>query len=256
MCPVIFDFGSFKVFGYGFFILIGTIIAYFFAQSRAKSVNMNFDRVTEMALLIVFASYIGGKVFLWFSDWDFYMQNPQKMLEINGDGFVFYGSFIFSIASLLLFFYFLKIPSAPVFDVLAICTAFVHGFGKIGCFMAGCCYGKICDFSIGVVYHNTLCQAKPLDTPLYPVQLIDAFVIFCAAIFLIWYNKRKKFTGELLLWYIFIYGTARFFTEFIRGDEDRGFVGALSQSQWVSIGLLFFGNLVYFYLKKKSSLKI
>ncbi|MES2780488.1 MAG: prolipoprotein diacylglyceryl transferase [Bacteroidota bacterium] len=253
MHPILFDFGSIQVYSYGFCIMLGALLAYFYALKQSSTIGLTKDHVSEMTLLIIVASYVGGKVFLWFSDWNYYMEHPKKMIELNGNGFVFYGSFIFCITSLFAFFRFRKVKPAPAFDVLAVCTAIVHGFGKIGCFMAGCCHGKICSPALGVVYHNPLSQAHPLDTPLYPVPLMDATIIFGAALFLMWYGKRKQFAGELMLWYIFIYATARFGTEFLRGDEDRGFIGPLSQSQWVSIGLLIAAGLMYVFLKKRSA---
>jgi phosphatidylglycerol:prolipoprotein diacylglycerol transferase len=253
MYPILAELGSFKIYSYGFCIMIGAFLAYMYANRQAPKLGVSNDRISEMALLIIIASYLGGKVFLWFADWDYYMKHPSKMIELSGSGFVFYGSFIFCIISLFAFFRYRKIKSAPMFDVLAVCTSIVHGFGKLGCFMAGCCHGKICAPAIGVVYHNPLSQARPLDTPLYPVPLIDAVIIFSATLFLLWYRTRKKFAGELMLWYVFIYATGRFFTEFLRGDDDRGFIGPLSQSQWVSIGLLLISGVVYVFLKQRAA---
>lgn len=248
MYPVLFHIGSITVYSYGFCIMLGALAGYYYALKQAPSIGLTADGTSEMTLLIILASYAGGKIFLWFSDWDYYMQHPMKMIAFNGNGFVFYGSFIVCILSLLLFFRYKKIKAAPAFDVLAVCTALVHGFGKIGCFLAGCCHGKVCSPALGIVYTNPLSQAQPLNTPLYPAPLIDSVVIFCACAFLIWYRSRKKFNGELMLWYIFIYSTARFFTEFLRGDDDRGFIGPLSQSQWVSIVLLVIAGLLYRWL--------
>lgn len=234
--------------------MIGALLAYFYANKQAGKLNIPADRISEMALLIIVSAYAGGKVFLWFSDWSYYMQHPEKMIELSGSGFVFYGSFIFCISALFIFFRLRNIKAAPMFDVLAVCTSIVHGFGKLGCFMAGCCHGRICPSSIGIVYNDPLSQARPLHTPLYPVPLIDAAIIFSATIFLLWYRNKKKFEGELMLWYVFIYATGRFFTEFLRGDDDRGFIGPLSQSQWVSIGLLLISITAYSMLKQRAVL--
>lgn len=248
MYPILFDLGFVTIYSYGFFIMLGALAAYYYALKQAPTIGLTTDGASEMTLLIILSAYVGGKVFLWFSDWDYYMSHPAKMIAFSGSGFVFYGSFIVCILSLLVFFRFKKVKPAPAFDVLAVCTALVHGAGKLGCFMAGCCYGKICQPAVGVIYSNPASQAHPLHTPLYPVQLIDAVIIFGAAIFLIQYRKRKKFDGELMLWYVFIYSTARFFTEFLRGDDDRGFIGPLSQSQWVSIVLLVVAGGLYRWL--------
>lgn len=248
MHPILFDLGFVTIYSYGFFIMLGALAAYYYALKQAPSIGLTTDGASEMTLLIIVSAYVGGKVFLWFSDWDYYMSHPAKMIAFSGSGFVFYGSFIVCILSLLVFFRFKKVKPAPAFDVLAVCTALVHGAGKLGCFMAGCCYGKTCQPAIGVIYSNPTSQAHPLHTPLYPVQLIDAVIIFAACIFLIQYRKRKKFAGELMLWYVFIYSTARFFTEFLRGDDDRGFIGPLSQSQWVSLVLLVVAGALYKWL--------
>jgi phosphatidylglycerol:prolipoprotein diacylglycerol transferase len=251
MHPILADLGFVTIYSYGFLIMCGALLAYYYALKQSPVIGLNTDGVSEMALLIILSSYVGGKIFLWFSDWNYYITHPMKMISFNGSGFVFYGSFIVCIITLLFFFRYKKVKAAPAFDVLAVCTALVHGFGKLGCFMAGCCYGKICPPALGVIYNHPLSQAHPLHTPLYPVPLIDAFIIFCACGFLIWYRNRKKFEGELMLWYIFIYSTARFFTEFLRGDDDRGFIGLLSQSQWVSLGLLVVAGILYRWLLKQ-----
>lgn len=238
MHPILFKIGEITVYSYGFCIMLGALAAYFYAIRQSANLGIDKDTVSEMALMLIAAAYIGGKVFLWFSNWDYYMQNPSKMIELSGSGFVFYGSFIFCILSLLIFFRIKKIQTAPMFDILAISTALVHAFGKLGCFFAGCCHGKVCAPAIGVVYNNPLSNADPLHTPLYPVQLMDAAILLTAAILL--YRKRKSvpYKGALMVGYVFIYGTGRFFTEFLRGDEERGFIGALSQSQWISLCLL------------------
>jgi phosphatidylglycerol:prolipoprotein diacylglycerol transferase len=251
MDPILFKISFITVYSYGFCIMLGALAAYYYGIYEGKKLGISSDTISEMTLLIIAMAYIGGKVFLWFSDWNYYMEHPQKMIELSGSGFVFYGSFIFCIIGLFAFFRFKKIVPAPVFDILAVCTALLHAFGKIGCFLAGCCHGKICTTAIGVIYHNPLSQAQPLDTPLYPVQLIDATILLAAAAFLFWYRSYKKFDGELMLGYVFIYATARFFTEFLRGDDERGFIGILSQSQWVSIVLLIVASITYWFLKNR-----
>jgi phosphatidylglycerol:prolipoprotein diacylglycerol transferase len=255
MYPILFHIGSITIYSYGFFIMLGALAAYYYALKQAPTIGLTSDSTSEMTLLLILSAYAGGKIFLWFSDWDYYMQHPMKMIAFSGSGFVFYGSFIVCILSLLVFFRIKKINAAPAFDVLAVCTALVHGFGKIGCLMAGCCHGKICSPFWGIVYHDPLSQAHPLHTPLYPAPIIDSVVVFCTCLFLMRYHKKKKFNGELMLLYVLIYSTNRFFTEFLRGDDDRGFIGALSQSQWVSIILLLVAGGLYWWLGKSSKME-
>lgn len=142
-----------------------------------------------------------------------------------------------------------KFKSAAVFDILAVTVTLVQGFGKIGCFMAGCCHGKVCSASFGVTFTHLKSQA-PLNRPLYPVQLIDAAIIFSCLILILMFRNRPYFSGKLMLVYGIVYGSGRFITEFLRGDEGRGYWGALSQSQWISIAIV--GICLYFFFKKSA----
>jgi phosphatidylglycerol:prolipoprotein diacylglycerol transferase len=254
MYPELFHIGSFTIYSYGFFIMMGTLLAYFYAVHQAKKIDIQSEKIAEMIVYIFIASFVGGKVFLWFSDWNYYMQNPSKMIELSGSGFVFYGSFIFSIITLLLFFKHNKINRLAMFDIIAIGATFVHGLGKIGCFLAGCCNGKICSASMGVIYSNPLSKAIPLNTSLYPVQLYDAAIIFSCTLLLLFLKSKNRFQGKLILVYAIFYSVGRFFTEFLRGDEDRGFIfnGLLSQSQFFSIIIIIVSM---FFLFKKQKLK-
>ncbi len=256
MYPELFHIGSFTIYSYGFFIMMGTLLAYFYAAHQAKKINIQSEKIAEMVVYIFIASFIGGKVFLWFSDWNYYMKNPSKMIELSGSGFVFYGSFIFSIFTLLLFFKRNKINRSAMFDIIAVGGTFVHGLGKIGCFLAGCCNGKICSASMGVIYTNPLSKAQPLNTPVYPVQLYDAAIIFSCTVLLLFLKNKNMFQGKLILVYAIWYSVGRFFTEFLRGDDDRGFLfnGLLSQSQFVSIIIILVSVLFLFNTKTKKQL--
>lgn len=247
MYPELFHFGSFTVYGYGFCIMLGALLGYLYLLRQGKKIQLSTDKAAQMTLLIFVSAYAGGKIFLWLSNWDYYMQNPAKMFQLNGSGFVFYGSFILAIISLLVFFRLNKLKPSAVFDILAVTVTLVQGFGKIGCFMAGCCHGKVCSASYGITFTNFKSQA-PLNVPLYPVQLIDAAIIFSCLILILMVRKQAYFNGKLMLIYGIFYGCGRFLTEFLRGDEDRGYWGPLSQSQWISIVIV--GICLYFFFRK------
>jgi len=134
-------------------------------------------------------------------------------------------------------------------DVMAVVTCIVHGFGRIGCFNAGCCYGVPTDSIFGVVFSDPVCQARPLNVSLHPTQLYEAALIFGILAFLLIYKNSKKFDGQLFILYLIIYASGRSVLEMLRGDLERGFViqDWLSNSQFIS--LLLIGVAVYFYVK-------
>ena len=136
-------------------------------------------------------------------------------------------------------------------DVMAAVTCIVHGFGRIGCFMAGCCYGVPTKGLLGVIFTNPICQAEPLNTPLHPTQLYEAGFIFLILILLLSFKSRKQFDGQLFLIYLVAYATGRGILELFRGDLERGFVvnGILSNSQFIS--LIVISIALYFYVKLK-----
>lgn len=243
MHPVFFEVGSFKVYSYGFSIALGCILAFIYMWRTSK---MSFDQANTLFLLLIVAGIVGGKFFMVFESPRDYFSHPGRL--ISSSGFVFYGSLLFCIPTMLWFFKKNKLPVLGMLDIMAIVTCIVHGFGRIGCFMAGCCYGTPTDSFLGVIFTDPVCPA-PLHTSLHPTQLYEASFIFCLTIGLLILRKRKTFDGQVFLVYLIAYACGRSVIELFRGDIDRGFVlkDILSISQFISI--LIIGTAVYFYVK-------
>lgn len=139
-------------------------------------------------------------------------------------------------------------------DIMAVVTCIVHGFGRIGCFMAGCCYGQPTNSFWGVIFTDPACQAEPLNTALHPTQLYEATWIFSIMFILMVVQSRKKFDGQLFLIYLMLYAAGRSIIELFRGDLARGFVieNVLSISQFISLLLIIAAVYLYLRLQKKS----
>lgn len=250
MHPVLFEVGSITIYTYGFFIALGALLGFsYMAWQGKKLFGLTFDQSNTLFILLVLAGVMGGKLFLIFEDPSFYLTNPKKLA--SGSGFVFYGSFLLAIPTMLWFFKKNKIPTLPMLDVMAAVTCIVHGFGRIGCFMAGCCYGKPTTSMLGVIFIDPACQAEPPNTPLHPTQLYEAGFIFIILTMLLIFKNRKQFDGQFFLVYLIAYAMGRGVLEFFRGDLERGFVinGILSNSQLIS--LMIISIALYFYVKLK-----
>jgi phosphatidylglycerol:prolipoprotein diacylglycerol transferase len=172
-----------------------------------------------------------------------------------GNGFVFYGSFL---VTLLMLWVWMRRKGWDFWDKMddiGIAGAFVHGFGKLGCFLAGCCYGVVCSNpQYGVIFSDVKSHAEPLGEALYPVQLWDAGIVFFSIAAMLWMQKRgKAFGGQLFFFYALIYGVGRFFTEGYRGDVSRGFLfnGLLSHSQFIAILVVAFSAIGYGFLRRR-----
>lgn len=252
MHPILFEAGAISIYSYGFMIALGAIAGVSYIAIQGKNdVGLSFDQANTLFVFIFIAAFVGGKVFLFFEDIPFYLEQPRKLL--TGSGFVFYGSFLFAIPTMLLFFRKHKLPAYAMLDVMAVTTCLVHVFGRTGCFLAGCCYGKPTDSALGVIFTNAASQARPLMTPLHPSQLYEAVYILCVLVILLFLRQRKKFYGQLFLVYLILYAVGRFFLEYLRGDSGRGFVidTYVSHSQFIAI--LIFITVVFVYWRLSSS---
>ncbi len=255
MYPVLFHIGPVTIYSYGFFIALGALSGLIYMSINAKrNFGLSYDQSNSLFLYVVVAAFVGGKVFFFFENPSYYIHNLAKLF--SGSGFVFFGSLLFAIPTMLWFFRKNNIPTLPMLDVMAIVTCIVHGLGRIGCFMAGCCHGKPTDNWLSIVFTNPTCQAEPLNTPLHPTQLYEAGFIFLLMGFLLIIRKKKQFDGQLFTIYLITYAAGRSILEILRGDVERGFIidGILSHSQLLSIFIA--GAGIYFYVKLKRKGKL
>lgn len=255
MHPILFEFNDVTVYSYGFMIALGSIagVAYMFIRGK-KEVGLTFDQANGLFLSIFLAAFVGGKVFLLFEDPDFYMEHSSRL--ITGRGFVFYGSFLFTIPVMLWYFQKHNLHRYKMLDIMAITTCLVHIIGRLGCFMAGCCYGKPTESLIGVRFIDTACYAEPLHTPLFPTQLLEAVYITLTLSVLLYIRDRRIFYGQLFLLYIILYAVGRGFLEIFRGDLSRGFLieDYISHSQLIAVALIVVGLFFYGLWSKQNKI--
>ena len=158
-----------------------------------------------------------------------------------------------------------NLPILSMLDTMAIVTCIVHGFGRLGCFMAGCCYGLPTDCFLAVMFSDPLCPA-PLHTPLHPTQLYEATFIFCLMTSLLILKKNKsayaeapagkRFDGQVFLVYLIAYACGRAVIELFRGDIERGFIvkDIISISQFISFLIIVTAGYFYVKLNRKVNL--
>ena len=152
-------------------------------------------------------------------------------------GYVFYGGFLFGAAAALLAARVVKTPVRALSRALLPCLPFAHALGRVGCFFAGCCYGREARWLPGVVYpENTEWVGAPAGIPLVPAQLIEAALLLAIGAILL--RRARNPRANLLRDYIRLYAPVRFFMEFLRGDAIRGAFLFLSTSQWIGLALL------------------
>ena len=241
MHPVLFELGNFSVHGYGFMIMLGAFAGYFYlSRTGKKELGIEPEKVQNLAIYIILAAFIGGKLFFYFEKPGYYFSPPSNMLVNFRQGFVFYGSLLFVIPVAVWFFKKEKWPLWPLMDRLAITGLIVHAFGRMGCFMAGCCYGTPTESALGITFTDPEAQAKPLHEALHPTQLYEfTFLAFLLGTLLM-LKRHGRFKGRLIFIYVIAYAIGRAIIEIFRGDLRRGFIieDVLSHSQFISIILI------------------
>ncbi len=261
MHPIFFEFnvpeflqgflpGTITIYSYGFFIACGAIAGFAYTAYQAKKqFDVKMETVQMLIILVIIAAVVGGKFFMIFEDPKGYLSEPSRLFKNFSTGFVFYGSLIFAIPTMLLFFRRHKLPTLAMLDIMAGTACLVHAFGRIGCFMAGCCYGTPHDGLLAVTFTNPNCVAEPLNTPLHPTQLYSSTAIFTILVIILFISRRKQFDGQLFMLYLMLYAIARSILELFRGDLARGFLieDMLSNSQFIS--LIIFLTALFFYIR-------
>lgn len=243
----LFSIGKITIHGYGLMIGLGFMAAVLIGCYRAKLQGLSADLFSSMAVWVLIIGFLGGKLLFLIVDFKNFLANPLGSL--GSSGFVVYGGII---SGLLTIYFFCKIKKIPVMsyaDLIAPSIAINQGFGRIGCFMAGCCYGRETDSWLGVTFPEG-CLA-PAGVKLIPTQLISAIGMLLIGIGLILIARKAKYKGLITGLYLLLYSVGRFIIEFFRNDY-RGTVGILSTSQFISlfIFVLAAGILVLTYRNK------
>lgn len=233
--------GGVTIHGYGLAIGVGIVCAVFMADFRAKKRDMNADAVFTIALLALVFGFIGAKLLYGVTDLRNVLKDP--LLLLTGNGFVIYGGIIGGIAAAIIYCRIKKYSFLQYFDLLAPSIALAQGFGRIGCFLAGCCYGRETSLPWGIVFRSSL--YAPNNVKLIPTQLIMSAGDFLIAAVLLFYARKGRKAGRCGGLYLILYSVGRFLVEFLRND-DRGAVGPLSTSQFISIFTLVLGLLLFF----------
>ncbi len=257
MHPYVNLFG-YEMSSYSLMALIGCVVCLVFLLLYCTSQGVRRDDMLFFFAYVLIGVIIGAVVLYClvnlpgaianraevFSDW-------RTAISYLFGGFVYYGGLIGGFVGAVCYAKYFNVNSVRIADTFVPAIPLFHCLGRIGCFLAGCCYGIEYDGPLAVTFTNALSDANGPSR--FPVQLLEAAINLLLFIILLVYARvskkrdRWKPLGNFGL-YLILYGIARFFLEFLRGDEVRGFLGPLSVSQWISIAIVTAG--LYFVIRK------
>jgi phosphatidylglycerol:prolipoprotein diacylglycerol transferase len=252
MHPIIFSFGKLTIFSYGLFVALAffTAITYLSNQiKKSKEKILSQDELYSLFIYIIVSGIIGARLLFVFSNPQDFVLDPMSVFKLWEGGLTYYGGFTSAAIFVLAYVRIKKISILKLVDFFAPALALGHAIGRIGCFFAGCCYGKETNVAWSVVFRDKNSLAV-LGVHLHPTQLYESFGNFLIFFFLYLYSKKEHKEGFLVSFYFISYAVLRFVVEFFRGDPGRGGqYFALSVSQILSLILFIIG--VSIICKKK-----
>jgi phosphatidylglycerol:prolipoprotein diacylglycerol transferase len=242
MFPELFriPFIDFPIYTYGVLLATGILLGIWVAARQAAADGLDKNVMYSFALRVVIASLIGSKLLMVITEWDSLGGDWSRIFSLDflRAGGVYYGGFLAGLAMAAYLAWGHKLPGWKVADAFAPGIALGQTIGRLGCFAAGCCWGRPTTSWIGVEFTEQAHEIVDVPTgiPLHPTQLYESAVTLLIFAYLMWLRRRRAYPGQVVLIYILLYATARFTIEFYRGDW-RGWVGPLSTSQFIALAL-------------------
>lgn len=251
MHPILLKIGSFELASYGVMTALGYAAASWYLVRRLQAVKLDKDTFWNIIFIAFLGALIGSKLLYIILSWpllgDTFTAKIANIFHNFRYGFVFFGGMILSVASLYAYLKKKHLPILPTADFLITALPLGHALGRIGCFLAGCCYGKPTTLPWGVVFTNpdTLVPVQLQGVPLHPTQLYETACNLLLFFYLHKAYQKKHTAGSILIRYIIGYSAIRFVIEFFRGDYRGAFILGLSPSQALAVCAVVLAAAVY-----------
>lgn len=230
MHPILFSFGPIRLYSYGLLVAIGVLSAVLLLRRNAKRISIDPNVILDLAIVTVTSGFIGARIFYVLQYWDYFIASPLEIVKIWEGGIVLYGGLVGGLLGFLIFIKVKRLPFVALLDLFVPALALAQGFGRIGCFLNGCCFGLPTALPWGVSFPFS-------GHPVHPTQLYEAVFCFALAALLFFLWQRRPRTGTVAASYFILYPTGRFLFEFVRGDQAKFFLH-LTLHQWFSLVLI------------------
>jgi len=238
---ILFEIFGIQIKSYGLMIAIGIIVAASLFINKGKKKGFDEDSLLNLIIFAIIGGMLGGKGLFIITEFKNIIKEPSILLNF-GYGFVIYGAIGGGALAMYLYCKKKNWNIIKMLDMTVPGLAIAQGFGRIGCFLAGCCYGAETTLPIGVKFPKG--SLAPAGICVQPTQIYSSIFDFLLGFFLLYYSKKERKNGKVMGLYLIIYSIGRFLVEFLR-DDQRGSVGVLSTSQFISIFTLVLGIIIF-----------
>jgi phosphatidylglycerol:prolipoprotein diacylglycerol transferase len=259
--PIAFQLGPLTIHWYGVMIALAFLAGLWTATRRARRENISGEQTADIVLWLMIGSIIGARTAYVTTYWrdEFANQPLSEIFMIQHGGLVYYGGFIGAVIAGYIYLRWKKMPFWKTSDVLAPSIALGNAFGRIGCLLNGCCYGRPTDVPWAITFTNPLAHelsGTPLNVPLHPTEIYDALDNFILYLLLAWLFRHKKFDGQVLATFLIGYAITRTFMECFRGDYPPDHIHyGLTPGELASVPIFIAGLLLAVLLSRRSEAK-
>lgn len=249
MYPILFKLGGFSFYSYGLMVALGFLCIVFLSLLFAKREGIKAEHILDLAIYATIGSFVGARLFYVAGQWNIYKDNPWEIIMIQRGGLVFLGGLIFGLLVITWYARVKHIPLLKLLDAITPGVALGYAFGRIGCFLNGCCFGLPTHLPWGVTFPDgSLARYFLPDEPLHPTQLYSSFSMLLAFILLLLIYRHKKYEGQIFFWGLIFYSVYRFTVEFFRFSPMH--LWGLTPSQLVVIVTFIIGLAGLIYKKR------
>src|SRR5258708_10203841 len=214
MYPRLFELGPITVYTYGVLLAAAYLLGLKLAMVRAKARGLDAARVLDLGIYIIISALVGAKLLLLITDFQTFKNDPHELLTLARAGGVFYGGLILAVAVALWYIRRAGLPLWTTCDVFAPGIALGHAVGRLGCFFAGCCYGRPTTVPWAITFRDPFAATNvgtPLNIPLHPTQLYEAGAEALILVVLLATERRgRPFPGRTFWLYMLLYAVSRF----------------------------------------------
>ena len=250
MHPIAFHLGSFPVYAYGAMMALGFLAGLWTAGRRGLRQGVASDRILDAGPWLIAGVILGARFVFVVTYWQEYFSGQPiwEVLMIRHGGLVYYGGLLGGAAACILYARIKKLPLWKFADILTPSIPLGYVFGRIGCLLNGCCYGRACDLPWAIRFpegHATHPSGSPA-TPVHPTQIYDSLLNLGLYLGLAWLYRRKKFDGQVFAVYLMGYAVTRSIVETFRGDYSEAHLhGGLTPAHLISIGIFAAGAVLF-----------
>ena len=261
MHPIAFQLGPITIHWYGVMIALAFLAGLWTATRRARRENIPAEKIADVTLWLMVGAIVGARFVYVTTYWreEFASQPLSEVFKIYHGGLVYYGGFIGATLAGIICIRWKQMPLWKTADALAPSIALGSVFGRAGCLLNGCCYGRPTDMPWAITFTNPQAHelsGTPLDVPLHPTEIYDALLNFGLYLFLAWLFRRKKFDGQVFATYLLCYAVTRSVVEYFRGDySNLHYHLGLTPAQWISVPIFAAGLALAAVLSRRAPAK-